>query len=93
MDAYIDDIIVESRHQETLVEDLRETFDNLHKIDLKLNPPKCSLGVLFGKLLGLLVSHQGIEANPDKIKVVEAIQAPQRVKGLQRLNSCLMGSW
>ena len=32
-----------------------------------LNPDKCIFDVASGKLLGFLVSHRGIEANPDKI--------------------------
>ena len=49
----------------------------------------CTFGVPSGKLLGYLVSHQGIEANPDKIKAIEAIQVPRWIKDVQRLNGCL----
>ena len=76
IDAHIDDIVVKTWRGKGLVQDLQETFDNLHKIDLKLNPAKCTFGVPSGKLLGYLVSHRGIEANPDKIKAIEAIQVP-----------------
>ena len=43
----------------------------------------------FGKLLGFLVSHRGIEANPDKIKAIEGLGVPRRVKDVQRLNGCV----
>ena len=56
-EAYIDDIVVKSRKRETLISDLEETFNNLRKINLKLNPAKCVFGVPSGKLLGFLVSH------------------------------------
>jgi hypothetical protein len=72
-----------------LIDDLRETFANLHKVQLKLNSEKCTFGVPSGKLLGYLVSRRGIKANPDKIKAIDEIQAPQRVKDIQRLNSCI----
>ena len=36
VEAYMDDIVVKTRSQDTLVEDLRETFANLRKIQLKL---------------------------------------------------------
>jgi hypothetical protein len=39
-----------------------------------------------GKLLGFLVSHWRIEANPDKIKAVEYMQIPRRAKDIQHLN-------
>jgi hypothetical protein len=86
IEAYIDDIMVKTHDKATLVEDLRGTFDNLRKVQLKLNPDKCMFGVPSGKLLGILVSHHGIEANPDKIRAIEDIQAPQKVKNVQRLN-------
>ena len=70
-EVYMDDIMVESNDKATLIQDLEETFANLRKINLKLNPEKCVFGVPFGKLLGFFVSHRGIEANPDKIKAIE----------------------
>jgi hypothetical protein len=33
----------------------------------------CVFGVTTGKLLGFLVSYQRIEANPEKIKTIEAM--------------------
>lgn len=65
--AYVDDIVVKTRRRETLLEALRETFDNLWVYLMKLNPTKCVFGVPAGNLLGFLVSERGIEANPDKI--------------------------
>ena len=73
----MDDIVVKTKHAETLIVDLQETFYNLNKIQLKLNPEKCVFGVPSGKLLGFLVSHCGIEANPKKIQAIEKMQARQ----------------
>jgi hypothetical protein len=39
----------------------------------KLDPDKCVLRVSTRKLLGFLVSHRGIEANPEKIMVIEVM--------------------
>ena len=46
-------------------------------------------GVPSGKLLGFFVSHRGIEANPDKIKAIQQIQAPSTVKDVRRLTGCI----
>ena len=46
-------------------------------------------GVHSGKLLGFFVSHRGIEANPDKIKAIEKVQAPRTVKDVRRLTGCV----
>ena len=48
----MDDIVVKTKNKETLIPDLQETFANLRKINLKLNPEKCVFGVPSGKLLG-----------------------------------------
>jgi hypothetical protein len=55
----------------------------------KLNPEKCVFGVSAGKLLGFLVPHRGIEANPDKIRAIEAMRPPARLKDVQKLTGSL----
>jgi hypothetical protein len=57
MEAYMDDIVVKTKDKSTLIQDLEETFANLRKINLKLNPKKCVFGVPSGKLLGFFVSQ------------------------------------
>ena len=52
----MDDIVVKTKDKATLVQDLGETFANLHKINLKLYPKKRVFGVPSGKLLGFFVS-------------------------------------
>ena len=56
-DAYVDDIVIKTREERTLINDLEETFGNLQKVNIMLNPDKCVVGVASGKLLGFLVSH------------------------------------
>ena len=89
MEAYMDDIVVKTKDKATLVQDLEETFANLRKINLKLNPEKCVFGVPFGKLLGFFVSQRGFEANPDKIKAIEQIEAPKWIKDVRRPTGCV----
>ena len=50
---------------------------------MKLNPSKCAFGVLFGKFLRFMVSHRGIEANPDKIQAILNIEPPRNIKEVQ----------
>ena len=86
VEAYIDDIVVKTRYKDSLIQDLHETFENLRRVNFKLNPDKCVFGVPSGKLLGFLVSHRGIEANLDKIQAIERMEAPRRVKNVQHIN-------
>jgi hypothetical protein len=89
IEAYMDDIVLKTKDRSTLIQDLEETFANLRKINLKLNPEKCMFGVPSGKILGFFVSHRGIEANPDKIKAIDQLQAPKTVKDVRRLTGCV----
>jgi hypothetical protein len=88
-EAYIDDIIIKTRESHTFIEDLEETFANLRKVNIKLNPAKCAFGVPSGKLLGFLVSHRGIEAKPDKVKAIEEMRPPRNLKEMQCLAGCM----
>jgi hypothetical protein len=54
--AYIDDIVVKSRKRGDLLSDLEETFGNLRKFKMMLNPKKCVFRVSSGKLLRYMVS-------------------------------------
>ena len=85
--AYVDDIVVKSREKETLIDDLKETFDNLRIYKMMLNPPKCIFRVPTGMLLGFLVSNRGIEANPEKIKTITSLAKPECINDVQ----CLAG--
>ena len=62
--------MVKTEKRGTMLEDLRETFDNLRRFQIKLNPPDCVFGVPADQLLGFLVSECGIECNPVKIKAI-----------------------
>ena len=77
--------MVKSREAKTLIQDLEGTFASLREVDLRLNPEKCSFGVPSGKFLGFLMSHRGIEANPEKVKVIDDMSPPQTLKEMQKL--------
>jgi hypothetical protein len=89
VEIYVDDIVVKTRRGSTVVEDLTLVFDKLRATHTKLNPEKCIFDVSAGKLLGFLVSYQGIEANPEKIKAIKIMRPPSRVKDIQKLTGSL----
>jgi hypothetical protein len=85
----VDDIAVMSKKQDGLIADLQETFNNLRKYNMMLNPTKCVFRVPAGQLLGFIVSHRGIEVNPEKIKAILDISRPNDLKDVQRLIGCM----
>jgi hypothetical protein len=65
-----------SRKEEDHIEDLKETFINLRQAGLKLNPNKCVFRVSKDKMLGYIISSDGIRANPDKTKAIMSMVEP-----------------
>jgi hypothetical protein len=89
VEAYVDDIVVKIKSHPSLLDNLTLVFDRLRSTRTKLNTDKCVFGVTAGKLLGFLVSYQGIEANPKKIKLIEVMRPPTHIKDVQKLTGCL----
>ncbi|KAK1681685.1 hypothetical protein QYE76_042533 [Lolium multiflorum] len=89
VNAYVGDIAVMTRKGSDLISDLTETFENLRRYKMMLNPLKCVFGIPAGKLLGFIVSHRGIEVNPEKIKAILSIKRPTCLKDVQRLTGCV----
>ncbi|GKV49513.1 hypothetical protein SLEP1_g56262 [Rubroshorea leprosula] len=85
IEVYVDDMIVTSVRAEDHIDDLDETFQNLRRAQMKLNPLKCTFAVESGKFLGYVVSKKGIEVNPEKIEAVQQMEPPRTVKDVQRL--------
>jgi hypothetical protein len=80
IEAYIDDVIVKLKKRGDLLDDIKETFDNLRKYKMMLNPKKCVFGVSSGKLLGYMVSSWGIDTNQKKMTAIEQLQPPRTRK-------------
>jgi hypothetical protein len=80
IEVYVDDIVIKSTKVDSLLDDLRETFANLDRYSIKLNPKKCSFGVPTGQLLGYLISKRGIEGSPEKIQAIINMQPPKTLR-------------
>ena len=83
--VYIDDMVVKSKVVSEHVGDLEIIFEILRKHKLRLNASKCSFGVGSGKFWGYMVTHRGIEVNPDQIKIINSLQPPWNPKEIQKL--------
>jgi hypothetical protein len=71
---------LKSRQCSNLIVNLEETFNNLRRFNIKLNPEKYTFEVPRGKLLGYILTKHGIEANPDKILAIAEIGQVRNVK-------------
>ena len=85
IEIYIDDMVVKSKVISEHLGDLQVIFEILRSYKLHLNASKCSFGVRLGKFLGYMVTHKGIEVNPDQIKVINHLRTPRNPKEVQKL--------
>nr|GEV57342.1 reverse transcriptase domain-containing protein [Tanacetum cinerariifolium] len=72
-----------------MVRDIEETFKTLRKINMKLNPKKCSFGLAEGVFLGYVITPEGIKPCPEKTTAVLQLPSPQTIKEVQSLNGKL----
>nr|GEX62645.1 reverse transcriptase domain-containing protein [Tanacetum cinerariifolium] len=101
IEVYMDDLVVKSHTEAEMKRDIDETFRTLQKINMKLNPKKCSFGLAKGVFLGSVITPEGIKPCPDKTAAVLQLPLPQTVKEVQNLNgklaslnrSCLVPTW
>ncbi|XP_022875582.1 uncharacterized protein LOC111394024 [Olea europaea var. sylvestris] len=84
IEAYVDDMVVKSKKVERHISDLEEVFTTLQIYRMKLNPEKCVFGVASGKFLGFMITHGGIEANPDKILALTTMESPRTKKECEK---------
>jgi hypothetical protein len=78
-------MVITTKKQESLICDLAETFGNLNRYKLKLNPTKYSFGTSAGQLLGFLVLARGIEANLEKIQAILIMGKSIKLHDVQKL--------
>jgi hypothetical protein len=89
VEAYVDDVVVKTIEEDKLIADLTETFANLREFQWKLNPTKCVSGVPSGLLLGFMVVHRDIEANPAKIDAIRKMANPSNKKDVMKLTGMM----
>ncbi|GJV99326.1 reverse transcriptase domain-containing protein [Tanacetum coccineum] len=69
-----------------MIRDINETFRTLRRINMKLNPKKCTFGAREGMFLGYMISPEGIKPCPDKTEDVLQLPSPWTIKEVQSLN-------
>ena len=74
--AYLDDVIIHSNNDQEHLEHIRQVFECLRKYSLKVKRSKCDLMKKSLKLLGHIISAEGKQPDPDKIKAVQNMARP-----------------
>ncbi|GBN80217.1 Transposon Ty3-I Gag-Pol polyprotein [Araneus ventricosus] len=87
--AYVDDLLIASVDQESHKSDLDLVFTKLSEHGIVVNPQKCVFGQSELKLLGFLVSSQGISPLPEKVQFSKEFPLPKTVQELRRFLATL----
>ena len=83
VEPYLDDLLVHSQQQEDHCGHLRDIFLRCRHYNIRFNPHKCVFYVEIGRLLGFVVSKDGIQIDPLKIAAILTLPSPTNLLELQ----------
>ena len=82
--GYLDDILTFSPDMDTHLEHVRQLFDRLRGVDLKLKESKCNFLKAHVQYLGHLISGKGIEPVPEKLESIRNLPSPTSPKEVKK---------
>ena len=85
MDPYLDDLPTYLQQREDHPENLRDIFLRCCHYNIQLNPHKCVFCVETERLIGFVVSKDGIWIDPLKIAAILALPASTNITEIQSL--------
>ncbi len=81
--VYMDDVICFSKNFDDHMSHLETILAAISKAGLVLQSTKCSFGFSKLKYLGHIISKDGIEVDPEKVRAVNEFPVPKKVKNVQ----------
>ena len=86
IELYQGDLTVFSKEISDHVSHLRQVFMRCSKYGISLNPAKSIFGVDEGKLLGHIISKDGVKIDREQVEAIKKVPLPQNLKALQSFN-------
>jgi hypothetical protein len=80
---YLDDITIFSKSDKEHCCHLGKVFLKCRSCGLSLNPKKSLFAMKEGKLLGHIVSAEGVKIDPSRVKEIQALSIPRSRKEVQ----------
>jgi hypothetical protein len=81
--VYLDDITVFSKFDKEHRRHIRKVFLKCRKFGILLNPKKSLFTIQEGKLLGHIVSVEGVRIDPSRVEAIQALSIPRSKKEIQ----------
>jgi hypothetical protein len=83
IEIYQNDLTVFSKDGKTHINHLRQVLDRCREFGISLNPTKSVFGVTEGKLLGHIISKEGVKLDPERVEAIGKVPLPLTKKTLQ----------
>ena len=81
--VYLDDVTIYSKNKDNHLSHLRAVLLRCRKYGISLNPKKSIFAVEQGKLLGFIVSSEGMIIDPERTQVIAKLPPPTSKKSMQ----------
>ncbi|GJY91317.1 reverse transcriptase domain-containing protein [Tanacetum coccineum] len=79
VEVYLEEIVVKSKSEQSLVQDIEETLRKLKRVNIKIDPNTSSFRVEEGRFLGHMVTKEGVRADPEKVQTIIRSPTSQKV--------------
>ena len=74
--VYLDDVTIYSKRKQDHLSVLKQVFKRCRKFSISLNPKKSIFVVTEGKLLGFIVSKEGMIIDPERAEAISKVGLP-----------------
>ena len=82
IEVFLDDLTTHSRMRMRHSYHLRLVFERCRHYSVQLNPHKCIFCVKSGRLLGFIISKEGIRVDPLKVEAILQLSPPKNIRHL-----------
>jgi hypothetical protein len=83
IEIYQDDLTVFSKDENTHINHLRQVLDRCREFGISLNHAKSVFRVTEGKLLGHMITKDGVKLDPERVESIGKVPFPISKKSLQ----------
>ncbi|GJW16604.1 hypothetical protein Tco_0024040 [Tanacetum coccineum] len=85
VETYLEEIVIKSKSEMDLVQDVKETLRKLKRVNIKIDPTMSLFGVKEGRFLSYMVAEEGLRADPGIIQAIILSPTPRSPNQIRSL--------
>ncbi|GKB13616.1 hypothetical protein Tco_0847539, partial [Tanacetum coccineum] len=86
VEVYLEEVVVKSKDEQILIEDMEETLNKLKWVNMTSDPNESTYGMKEGRFLGYTITKDGIRPDPAKIQAVMKSHTPRGPDQIRHLS-------